>query len=160
MMGYFEDKAEDKPNWVTDKNCSIKIYQAFLALEKEKRDYISKHRLKGDFKKKKSYTFSMREASQKAEIKHTNVTSLSRFEDIKAFFEQINVQLTKEKDERLKKFAGKSRGKYESSKDELIERITIVKKVNKGLEKKDIEAQINHLMSKMRPEIKRLLFGE
>ncbi|WP_299082398.1 hypothetical protein [uncultured Paraglaciecola sp.] len=158
MIDYFEDKADEKPDWVSDKNCSIKIYKAFLVLEEEKRDFINRHRLKGDFKKKKSYTFSMREASTKAGIKHTNVTSLSRFDDIKTFFEQINLQLAKEKEERLKKFSGRSRGKYESSKGELVEEISKVKKENKGLEKKDVEAQLNALISKMRPEIKKLLF--
>lgn len=158
-MDYFEEKADEKPDWVSDKNCSHKIYQAFLALEKEKRDYINRHRLTGDFEKEKSYTFSMREASRKAGIRHTNVTSLSRFDDIKKFFNQINLQLTKEKEERLKKFGKKSRGKYESSKGELVEEIAKVKKDYKGLEKKNAEAQINALMSRMRPEIKKLLFN-
>ncbi len=101
----------------------------------------------------------MREASRKAGIRHTNVTSLSRFDDIKEFFNQVNLQLTKEKEERLKKFGKKSRGKYESSKGELVEEITKVKKNYKGLEKKNAEAQINALMSRMRPEIKKLLFN-
>ena len=158
MIDYFEEKADEKPSWVSAKNCSLKIYKAFLDLEKEKRDYINRHRLKGNFKKKKSYTFSMREASAKAGIKHTNVTSLRHFNDIKTFFEQINLQLINKKEERLKKFGGRSRGKYESSKGELIEEISKIKKENKGLGKQDAEAQINALLSIMRPEIKRLLF--
>lgn len=159
MIGYFEEKADEKPDWVSDQNCSHKIYRAFLTLEEEKRDYINRHRLKGDFKKKKSYTFSMREASLKAGIKHTNVTSLRRFDDIKTFFEELNLKLTKEKEERLEKFQRRSRGKYESSKGELVEEITKVKKEYKGLEKKDAEAQINALLSKMKPDVKKLLFS-
>ncbi|TLX48824.1 hypothetical protein C1E24_01585 [Pseudoalteromonas phenolica] len=159
MLNYFEEKTDEKPDWVSDQNCSHKIYQAFLTLKEEKREYISRHRLKGDFKKKKSYTFSMREASKKAGIKHTNVTSLRRFDDIKVFFEELNLQLTKEKEERVKKFQGRSRGKYESSKSELIEEIVKVKEEYRGLEKKDAEAQINVLISKMKPDVKRLLFS-
>lgn len=162
MFEYFNKEAERRPKWVSEGNSSVAVYDALLALVKEKEDYINSHRHATHFKSKNSYQITGRAVARRASLSSTTVLRSSSYS--KDFMDYLNVvvnpALLKKKDERVKKFSSvtKSRGRYESTKAQLVEVTSYLNDRVKALEKKDTEKQVNAVINKLRPEIRKLLF--
>lgn len=161
MFEYFK-QVPDRPEWVSDDNSSAAVYEALVDLIKEREDYINRHKYSTHFKSKKSYQITGREVARRADLSSTTVLRSSSYS--KGFMDYlndvVNPYLLKKKDERVKKFSSirKSRGRYESTKSQLVEVTGSLHNRVKAMEKKNAEEQVNALIRRLRPEIRKLLF--
>jgi hypothetical protein len=166
MIDYFDEKQnsdeERLPSWVNSSNKSIVAFRTIEKLIDEKVDYINRHRRKKDFKAAKHYTIKVREIARESGLPYTTVGSSTYIDGLNKYLEKIvNKALILKKNERIKFIDGlpKSRGKYDSSKDELINEAQSTEKKIANLEKKNAEDQIAVVIKLLNPEIKKMLFN-
>lgn len=161
MFDYFEQESE-RPSWISENNSSITVYNALIALIEQKKDFINSHRYVTHFKSKNSYQITGREVARKAGLSSTTVLRSSTYSGdfMRYLNDVVNPDLVKLKNERVEKFgkAKKPRGRYESTKSHLVEVAGSLSLQLKVLEKRDAEKDVNAVINRLRPEIRKLLF--
>lgn len=130
-----------RPDWADPDYVVGRAYDAILEIEKEKRNYIKRHKLANDYNRKESYW--QINANEVARYLNTTRSSLMNrhSEELKAFIDRINQTLRAEKERRLEKYRQyKLVGRRSRSKDELLER-------NKALETEVVVLKNQFLMT-------------
>jgi tRNA uridine 5-carbamoylmethylation protein Kti12 len=166
MIDYFDEKQssdeENLPSWVSTSTKSIIAFRAIEKLIEDKINYINRHRRKKDFIAKKHYTINVREIARQSALPYTTVGSSTYIDDLnKYLIKVVNKDLIVKKNDRIKFIESlpKSRGKYDSSKDELINEAQCTEKKIANLEKNNAEEQIAVVIKLLSPEIKKMLFN-
>lgn len=99
-----EDKKNNKPqpDWVSEKNITLRAYQLINQLKTERLQYIQKHNKVSDFEKKKLYQISATEVASGLEVATTTLISTSRYSSsLKAFLNEVNQELENAKSKKL-----------------------------------------------------------
>lgn len=161
MFEYFSDE-QQRPDWVSESNSSLTVYEVLLKLIEEKTEYINHHRYETHFKTKKTYQISGREVASRAGLSSSTVIRTSSYSKnfMKYLKDVVNPELLKLKNERVKKFSKskKPRGNHESTKSDLVSSTISLQKRLRQLEQKNIEKEVNAVIKQLKPEIRKLLF--
>ncbi|WP_114325131.1 hypothetical protein [Candidatus Colwellia aromaticivorans] len=98
---------EGVPDWVSEKNASLKAYNIINELKLEKLTFIKKHSKVTDYRKKGNYQIKIQDIVRQMKEGRTGVFQSNSYStDLKKYFKEINDELEKKMNARIKKKGG------------------------------------------------------
>lgn len=141
----------ERPNWVSNKNSSLRAWQYVENLKKEKALYIKRHHKATDYLVQKTYQIKGSEVAEALNISRVSLMNTSNYSPhFKKYLDGVNAELAAAKEAKLQK-ARKlpSRGSIRSSKDELLQSNTELKRRIAELEAQNTEAIIRYAFDQL-----------
>lgn len=168
-MDYFKEKADEAkqkeevefmPNWASKENASYAAYKATEQLKSEKLRFIREHSRPTQFRSKKTYQITGREAARAVDISPQTLTQSSTYSQaFNQYLERVNQDLLELKEARIKQSKqSRSRGPEAKNKNELVEENKRLKARVKELEALNAKDQVEHSINMLSPEVRAKLF--
>lgn len=150
-----EDDTNALPPWVSDKNKSLKAYEAIDTLRKQKKRFIRSHSLKSQYKKKSDYQISKAEVAALAGIKPQPLFGSASYSNaLKVYLSEVNQQLEDSKNNRLSKAHN---GLNTRHKSELVKELQDKTKEVEGLSQVNIDEIVTKSIAQLPLDVKRKL---
>jgi len=131
VMNYIKNRAnkdtieteEVYPEWVSERNASLRAWQYVEEQKKTTALYIKRHHKVTDFLTQKTYKIKGSEIADALGINRTTLMNTSTYSGaFEKYLDNVNKKLEQAKDAKLKKARkAPSRGTIRNSKDELVE---------------------------------------
>lgn len=152
-------KEQDKPNWVSHKNASLKAWLYVEKLKKEKALYIKRHHKVTDYLTKNPYQIKGSDIANDLNISRSSLMNTSTYSPhFKKYLDCVNKELEAAKEAQLKRVKDSpSRGSIRNSKEELVLVNTELRKRIDELEKQKTEELVCHAFDQLPLPIKRKL---
>lgn len=148
-------KVKKDLEWINLHPTAEEAFNAIKTLKKEKLRYISGHPSKGSYKTKKPWSISKVEVGRKIGKESQPLFNSNTFsEGLLGYFDQVNIDLHKAKDERLKK---RNKGYQHKSKEELKANTIQLTKENKLLIQNTCEELYERMLNELSLDVKHQL---
>jgi hypothetical protein len=131
VMEYLKKRVEEAsseqepehPDWVYDKNSSLKAWQYVEQLKKEKALYIKRHHKVTNFLTQKKYQIKGSEVAAALHMNRATLMNTSTYsKDFAKYLDEVNSVLEVAKNAKIEKYRkSSSRGSIKSNKDELVQ---------------------------------------
>lgn len=167
VMDYLKKRAEkaandiktEYPAWVSGKNASLKAWQYVEHLKIEKALYIKRHNKITDYLTQKTYQIKGADVASALNINRASLMNTSSYSPyFKAYLDSVNADLTAAKEAKLQKAQKTpSRGSIRSSKDELMQSNTELKKRVSELEAQKTEELVRYAFDQLPLPVKKKL---
>lgn len=165
VMDYLKKRVEEAakaqgvehPEWVSDKNASLKAWEYVEQLKKEKSLYIKRHSKVTDYLTQKPYQIKGSDVATALNMSRTSLMNTSSYSPyFRKYLDSVNADLVIAKDASLQK-AKKSpaRGSIRSSKDELLQKNTALRKQISELEAQKSEELVRYAFDQLPLPIKK-----
>ena len=117
-----KEQVPEQPEWVSDKNISLKAWQYVEQLKKVKTLYIKRHHNITDYLTKKPYQIKGSEIANDLNINRSSLMNTSNYSPhFKKYLDGVNEELEAAKEAKLKNLKkSPSRGSIRNSKKELV----------------------------------------
>lgn len=97
-------RKKELPDWVVDKNSSLKVYNKINELRLERLGYIKQHGKAKDYKKKGNYQITQVEVARAVDMARTGLFTHGSYADkLNDYLGDVNKDLEARKTERIKK---------------------------------------------------------
>jgi len=150
-----EKEHEFVPSWVSEKNSSLKAYEAINILQAQKKQYIRRHSLKSQFIKKSSYKVSKAEVARMVMAKPQPLFNSVTYSDaLSRYLDNVNHELEEAKLRRIAKNKG---GLRVRKKEELVKELQAANKEKKDLLLETVDAVYERTLMKLPLDVKRKL---
>lgn len=167
VMDYLKQRVKDneehqepeRPDWVSDKNASLKAWQYVEQLRKEKSLYIKRHHKVTDYLTQKSYQIKGSDVAKALNINRATLMNTSSYSPhFRAYLESINKKLAEAKEAKVNKSTqSPSRGSIRSSKEDLVRVNAELKKRVTELEKQKTEELVRYAFDQLPLPVKKKL---
>lgn len=153
-----EQEAE-LPDWVSDKNASLKAWQYVEQLKKDKALYIKRHHKVTDYLTQKVYQIKGADVASALSISRASLMNTSNYSPhFREYLGNVNAELAAAKESRLRKTQkNPSRGSIRSRKDELVQANAELKKRVSELEKQKTEELVRYAFDQLPLPVKKKL---
>lgn len=167
VMDYLKKRVEaaahqqetECPSWVSDRNASLKAWQYVEELKKEKSLYIKRHHKVTDYLAQKTYQIKGSDVASALSINRASLMNTSKYSThFRKYLESVNAELAAAKEAKLfKAQKAHSRGSIRSSKDELVQANTELKKRVSELEAQKTEELVRYTFDQLPLPVKKKL---
>ena len=167
VLNYLKKRAEesskeqepDWPEWVSNKNASLKAWQYAEELKKEKSLYVKRHNKITDFLIQKTYQIKGSDIASALSISRASLMNTSKYSCyFKRYLDGVNKDLAEAKEAKLRKAKDTpSRGSIRSSKEELVRANTELRKRVTDLETQKTEELVSRAYDQLPLPIRRKL---
>jgi len=135
------------PDWVSEKNATLKAYNAINSIKLDKLEYIQKNKTKHAFRTQKLYQVKTEEVATKVGVTPQVLFHTSTYSDsLKSFLKEINDEL---RDKKIKRLEAKPEGVRARPKTEVYESYQSCKKDLVEVKKKNASDQVSEAISRM-----------
>ena len=168
VMDYLKKRAEEalkesqpeRPDWVSEKNASLKAWEYVEELRKQKAVYIKRHHKVTDYLTKKTYQIKGSEVADALGISRATLNNTSKYSPhFRKYLEGVNGELASAKEAKLQKTRqeGASRGSIRSSKDHLVSANAELRRQVAELEAQKTEELVRYAFDQLPLPIKKKL---
>ncbi|MGM0783576.1 MAG: hypothetical protein ACQEUM_05665 [Pseudomonadota bacterium] len=167
VMGYLKKRVEEAaseqetqhPDWVSDKNASLKAWEYVEQLKKDKALYIKRHHKITDFLAQKDYLIKGSDVASALKISRASLMNTSSYSPhFRKYLDSVNAELSAAKQAKIQKTKkAPSRGSIRNRKDELVEANKELKKRLSDLESQKTEELVRHAFDQLPLPIKKKL---
>jgi hypothetical protein len=148
-----------RPNWVSDTNITVRVFELINKLKVERLQYIQNHNSKADYQKKKLYRITVSEIASTLDVASSTLTAKSKYAPgLKAYLENVNQELEDAKEKKLETHRRTlSAGTNKRKKDELVSELQNARGELEKLKKRNALDQATNVLKALPLPIKRTL---
>lgn len=167
VMDYLKNRVEEaasqqepeRPDWVSDRNASLKAWQYVEELKKEKSLYVKRHHKVTDYLTQKTYQIKGADVASALGINRASLMNTSSYSPhFKKYLDSVNAELSAAKEAKiLKARKPSSRGSIRNSKDELVRANSELKKRVVELEAQKTEELVRYAFDQLPLPVKKKL---
>lgn len=165
VLNYFSKQSnlpapdDERPSWVSTENFSYPAWKYTEELRLLKSKYIKQHYKATDFVVKGNFQIRGADIAAHLKINRSSLMNTSSFSKMfREYLDEVNNDLMRQKESRIQKSKRHpSRGSIESSKDQLLQANTKLKKRVEELESQNIEDLVQRTFDQLPLPLKRKL---
>lgn len=143
--------ADEHPDWVSDRNASLRAWHCVEELKKEKALYIKRHHKATDYLTKKNHQIKGSDIARAINISRASLMNTSSYSPyFRQYLDKVNSELASAKKNKLQKSQKMaSRGPIRSTKDELVLSNTQLRKRVSELEAQKTEELVRYAFDQL-----------